>query len=470
VEEEPVLDIDFSSASLFDSILSGGDLNFEDVKIVEKKDEKSSPKKSETKTARPPPVTRTTTTTTTTTTTSPTTTTPRVTTPGVCGEYCRIAGTITIKSGLQWSYSLDYPETEEFSQTAAKLVYTLRNALEHSALIFESLRGLAVEAFSLRGSDILVDFNIELIQLLFDVSTLDLREALKKGLVAEPLPTSDETTDTENTDKEGMEKKMKYLLGEFEIDMDEIHFYVLSTAEPLTGNVEVEVFDFVLPDWVWVVIFGGVISVLIIALLGCTVGITRWKQNRLLQQRRYLSAQTLSEFKSLQSGVDTSELEINQSQDILFKKDKSEFWSTLQRNQEMAAYSRLSNVAKLKTLSNKQKVEEWQIKNQSRDGKKRHTSQGTISKNSQDTIINKYPKKQTESQVGAISFSSSDSDSGVEAKKKSQFAWSGSEREGAGANIQRSHIIRNANADQMNNAANRSEAKLLEDDDQEFMI
>ena len=57
-----------------------------------------------------------------------------------------------------------------------KIQFFVRNALEHSALIFESLRGLSVEAFSLRGSDILVDFNIELIQLLFDVTTLDLRE------------------------------------------------------------------------------------------------------------------------------------------------------------------------------------------------------------------------------------------------------------------------------------------------------
>jgi len=331
-----------------------------------------------------------------------------------------------------------------------------------------------------------------LIQLLFDVTTLDLREALKKGLVSEVLPTFEETTDTENNEEQDMKKKMKYLLGDFEIDVDEIHFYVLSTAEPLTGNVEVEVFDFVLPDWVWVVIFGGVISILIIGLLGCTVGITRWKQNRLLQQRRYLSAQTLSEFKSLQSGVDASELEINQSQDILFKKDKSEFWTTLQRNQEMAAYSRLSNVAKMQTLSNKQKVEEWQIKNQSGGGKKRHTSQGGVSKKSSDSkasFINKYAKKQRESQVGAISFStSSDSDSGasdlpgwmsapklgrgsgVESKKKSHFAWSGSESErGRGrTNIQRSHIIRNANVEEMNDVANRSEAKLLEDD--EFMI
>ena len=48
---------------------------------------------------------------------------------------------------------------------------------------------------------------------------------------------------------------------------------------------------------------------------------SRWRQNRLLATG-YLSAKTLSDFKSFQSAatLDASEMEINQSSDILYKK------------------------------------------------------------------------------------------------------------------------------------------------------
>ena len=49
--------------------------------------------------------------------------------------------------------------------------------------------------------------------------------------------------------------------------------------------------------------------------------ISTWRNNRLLATG-YLSAKTLSDFKSFQSAaaLDASEMEINQSSDILYKK------------------------------------------------------------------------------------------------------------------------------------------------------
>merc|ERR1719318_1952643 len=51
-----------------------------------------------------------------------TTSTPRPTTPGVCGDFCNLAGTIFIKSGLEWSEELLYPSTEEYKDATKKVV------------------------------------------------------------------------------------------------------------------------------------------------------------------------------------------------------------------------------------------------------------------------------------------------------------------------------------------------------------
>ena len=61
----------------------------------------------------------------------------------------------------------------------------------------------------------------------------------------------------------------------FQVDPENVDFYVLGIEAPLVGGSKVEVLDISLPDWAWIVIFGGAISFLIIALLGCTVGCNR---------------------------------------------------------------------------------------------------------------------------------------------------------------------------------------------------
>ena len=52
----------------------------------------------------------------------------------------------------------------------------LRNALEHTKLISKSLRGVSVEAFSFRDPNVIIDFNVELVALVLDLDTKDLRE------------------------------------------------------------------------------------------------------------------------------------------------------------------------------------------------------------------------------------------------------------------------------------------------------
>ena len=92
VEDDILNKLDFSDGSIFGSILAGESIQIEEVKV----DTTSSTPGTLSTTTK-----STTTTASTTTATTTTTTTPRSTTPGVCGgEYCRIAGTLPIISGL----------------------------------------------------------------------------------------------------------------------------------------------------------------------------------------------------------------------------------------------------------------------------------------------------------------------------------------------------------------------------------
>jgi len=117
-------------------------------------------------------------------------------------------------------------------------------------------------------------------------------------------------------------------------------------------------------------------------------------------------------------------MEINQSSDILYKKKRNTDMWTLQRNQQLAAYSRIdTKFSNYNTVTNKQKVSDWQAcskiewTNEEEDGvPKKAPSLGEFS-----------PKK-----------SGYSSDSGVSEKK--DFLWSGSESD-IQAPIQRSNIV-----------------------------
>merc|ERR1719383_1155514 len=248
----------------------------------------------------------------------------------------------------------------------------IRTAMESSHSIGEAINQIYIEAYTWREPVILVDFNIELIGLIFDISTLTLREAMVAGLKV---------------------KNDTFYLGEYGIDEERIDFYVLSTEIPLE-QVQVEMLDVSLPDWAWVVIFGGAISVCLITMFGCTVGCNRWRKNRLMKNQ-YLSAKTLAEFKSFHS-LDALSLDGvgDQSTEALWKKNpKGDNMWTLQKREESQqnVYSKLT-LPNHYTLPN-QKVKDWQ------------------------STTTEWRSRQNVKKAESIS-SSGDSDSGISSQKR----------------------------------------------------
>ena len=154
---------------------------------------------------------------------------------------------------MEWTEELGYHDTQPFSLASTKLVLLFENALA-STKFGSELGSMRIEAFTEKSPGVLVDFYLEFRGLLFNISTLDLREGVLLGL---------------------KEKAGRYYLGDLELNRDRVDFYVVSTYVPEV-DTRVEVLDVFLPDWAWVVIFGGALSVCIIALLGCTVGCNRY--------------------------------------------------------------------------------------------------------------------------------------------------------------------------------------------------
>jgi len=304
---------------------------------------------------------------------------------------------------------------------------------------------ISVEAFTSKENLIFVDFNIEFNALIFDITTLDLREAFVSGL----------------DDKAGLS-----FLGDYAVDPDNVDFYVIHNALPLQGEEKVEVLDIVLPDWAWVIIFGGAISLAIIAMFGCVVGCNRWRESRILAQQ-YLSAKSLADFKSFQS-LDVTEFEGNYSTagEPLYKpKMKDNFWTTLQKESRSTKNATLdfrkepkediySKISLPRNYTNpNQKVVDWQ----------------------EDSPHN-WPKKPAHLRRPG-SASSTDSDSGIannrprrwgsKQSKQSRGSKKSGAKAGAGLSSFRPGIPRVESVDVHvigeEGAANRSRAQLLED-------
>jgi len=158
------------------------------------------------------------------------------------------------------------------------------------------------------------------------------------------------------------------------VNPENVDFFVVSTERPVEKS-QVDVLESSIPDWALVVIFGLAISICIVAMLGCTVGCNRWRQNRLLKSQ-YLSAKTLADIKSFQS-MDDLEFDGDSSSAPIFKKKRKEnMWETQRINQKnmtlnSSTYARINLPPSSFTLPPGEKVADWQHRSSTADWSKK---------------------------------------------------------------------------------------------------
>merc|ERR1712008_351846 len=187
----------------------------------------------------------TTSTTTTTTTTSTTTTTRRPTTPGSCGPECKLAATIKIADGYEWSNSLLDPNTFEWQDLADKIKRELGEVYRNS-LLGDSFDRIEIEAFS-KGS-VLVDYYVFFKNFEEQVTTSDLKIVLNQQL-EDPLGQT--------------------MLGRFMVDPSYTDFIVVANPDPAPAAAPEDVGG--MPDWAIAVVVIGLGSFAFVLVFGITV-------------------------------------------------------------------------------------------------------------------------------------------------------------------------------------------------------
>jgi len=251
------------------------------------------------------------------TTANPTTTsTPRPTTPGVCGVFCNLAGTLFIRSGLEWSEELSYSFTEEFKEVTNHIVREVSRIFDH-VYFGNSFEFATVEAYSRRDGMVLVDIYVQFNDIVFQITTKDVKEAFVDRLVQD---------DNKN------------MMGVYEMDITWTYFSVIDTTVPeasMTGTNDV--MGIFLPEWSLLAIVVGAISLFVIGFLGVIVCVNRHRNNQLLK-KHVLNPRTLELFKSKRH-FDTVAVD----DATAYANDKRDMWTLQKANQYKRSKNSLSS-------------------------------------------------------------------------------------------------------------------------------
>jgi len=264
------------------------------------------------------------------TTTSPTTTsaqTDETTTAELfvveCGRFCSLHGNILITEGLLWSTKLLHEVTEDFKQNKKKFEQQCSKIFKHvyfgSAFEFCSLQSFAK---ALDGVKVL--FSLQFNGLIFNITSKDIYKAFRDYM---------EFNHDDN------------MMGDYRVEIDSAYFLVVDsdlsdgTLGPKFAKYGVE-----LPDWAWLVVIASIVCILIVAVLGITIGVQRHKQD-IAVQRKLLNSKALKSVRS-PDAFDMVQLDRRE----MYDQDKRDIW-TLQR--VLAEESKAKKVKKKKTASDR---------------------------------------------------------------------------------------------------------------------
>ena len=193
-----------------------------------------------------------------------------------CGRFCSLHGNILITEGLRWSTKLLHEVTEDFKQNKKKFEQQCSKIFKHvyfgSAFEFCSLQSFAK---ALDGVKVL--FSLQFNGLIFNITSKDIYKAFRDYM---------EFNHDDN------------MMGDYRVEIDSAYFLVVDsdlsdgTLGPKFSKYGVE-----LPDWAWLVVIASIVCILIVAVLGITIGVQRHKQD-IAVQRKLLNSKALKSVRS----------------------------------------------------------------------------------------------------------------------------------------------------------------------------
>ena len=186
---------------------------------------------------------------------------------------------MVISAGLDWSDELLHTFTEKFRRSVDSLQGALDIAFRQ-VYFGDAFEFSTVEAFSENDGRVHADFFLQFSGISFNVTTEDVKESFMQQL---------------------REEDGKSYLSTFEIELDESYFLVVDTDQG--GRVESLVLGkhgVELPDWAWLVVMGGIVTLLIISVIGVSFTIQRVRQGYNMK-KRFVSVQALNALRGERS-------------------------------------------------------------------------------------------------------------------------------------------------------------------------
>jgi len=254
------------------------------------------------------------------------TTTPPVSTrsdsvsasPIICTNYCSVSGRIFINSGLNWSHQLLNPQSALYREVTDDVEKEIGRIFKDAD--FGRTEFAVVESYSKMGPEIIVDIYLQ-----FDgLSSIDIKDI--KSTFSNYLYDNN---------------SQKSKLGKFGININSTYFFIVNTSKPLV-ELKYEEFDVnLLPDWAWLVVLVGIVSTFIIAFLGVTMGVRKYRADKRVK-KSVLDPRTLKQFRR-KTHFDEADVDFVTS----YKTNKRDMW-TIQKNQQKSKKSKASFGKKMK--------------------------------------------------------------------------------------------------------------------------
>lgn len=220
-----------------------------------------------------------------------------------CGIFCSLHGNILITEGLRWNTKLLHEVTEDFKLNKDKFERQCSKIFTH-VYFGTAFEFCSLQSFAKTPNGVRVLFSLQFNGLIFNITSKDIYKAFRDYM---------EYNHDDN------------MMGDYRVDIDSTYFLVVDsdltdgTSGPKFAKYGVE-----LPDWAWLVVIAGIVCILIVSVLGVTIGIQRHKQN-IAVKKTLLKSKALKSVRS-PDAFDMVQLDRRE----MYDQDKRDIW-TLQR-------------------------------------------------------------------------------------------------------------------------------------------
>lgn len=193
-----------------------------------------------------------------------------------CGTFCSLHGNVVIIEGLEWNTKLLHEVTENFKLNKNKFERQCSKIFKH-VYFGAAFEFCSLQSFAKTSNGVKVLFSLQFNGLIFKITSKDIYKAFRDYM---------EYNHESN------------MMGDYKVDAESAFFLVVdSDLSDGTFGQKFAKYGVELPDWAWLVVIAGIVCILIVAVLGISIGLQRHKQN-IAVKRTLINSKALKSVRS----------------------------------------------------------------------------------------------------------------------------------------------------------------------------